>query len=312
MLDEGLSFKQAWEKCEQRRPITYPNVGFQQQLTHLEELITRLKVPPGPPENFEERLRALKKMIPEGDLTKSDSQLQIGDAISKCVHENMKEAETITEKIFTQPQLLQKREIWKRIGIFFENLRRYECMPDDPELVPRASEMAKKLRSLKSVFASDLKGVSTAEAVATEAEGWAEFIAPKLKEKEEASKEEGGKGDAGSSPPTPKAGKGKKKSKDEKRSKKANKKEKKKAKKDKKSDKKEAKKDKLKEVKKQIKLAKKGAKKAKRKAAQAAKIVEKMTAHLKAGKRVREELDEDSDTDSSTDSSVSSLTSDSS
>merc|ERR1712118_445948 len=109
----------------------------------------------------------------------------------------------LTEKIFTQPQLLQKREIWKRIGIFFENLRRYECMPDDPELVPRAQEMAKKLRSLKSVFASDLKGVSTAEAVAGEAENWAQFISPLLSKQadegikflEESKKNAEGKGD---------------------------------------------------------------------------------------------------------------------
>merc|ERR1719161_3538315 len=246
MLDEGLNFKEAWEKCEQRRPITYPNVGFQQQLTHLEALIASLKVPPGPPENFEERLRALRKILPEGDLTKPDSTLVIGDAISKSVHENMKDAEALTEKIFTQPQLLQKREIWKRIGIFFENLRRYECMPDDPELVPRAQGMAKKLRSLKSVFASDLKGVSTAEAVATEAEGWAEFIGPKLSEQasegkkvlEESKKNaEGGKGDKDS------AQDGKKKKKMTKKEKKEAKKEKKEKKKQKKWEKHEERKE---------------------------------------------------------------------
>merc|ERR1711981_1165004 len=32
MFEKGLSFEDAWHMCEQKRPIVYPNIGFQQQL----------------------------------------------------------------------------------------------------------------------------------------------------------------------------------------------------------------------------------------------------------------------------------------
>merc|ERR1712039_227136 len=64
MLERGIGFEEAWRICEQKRPIVYPNIGFQQQLRHWERLLART--------NHEEpwlkRLDHLRSLVPKGDL----------------------------------------------------------------------------------------------------------------------------------------------------------------------------------------------------------------------------------------------------
>lgn len=49
-------------------------------------------------------------------------------------------AQALSEKVCSQPQLLQKRELWKRHGLYFENLHKYKGLPSDVGLLDRAQE----------------------------------------------------------------------------------------------------------------------------------------------------------------------------
>merc|ERR1712039_1081149 len=107
----------------------------------------------------------------------------IGDSMSSAFDD----VEKLAERIFSQPQLLQRREQWKRHGLYFENLHKYKTLPSDPELVPRARAVSQKLGGLQKVFSESLKGVKLATAVANQIKNWIEFAEPLLeKEKAEA------------------------------------------------------------------------------------------------------------------------------
>jgi len=179
MIERGIGFEEAWRLCEQKRPIVYPNIGFQQQLRHLEGLLADM--PPAKGSLWEETVARLRKVVPRGSLEGPGAPLQISDAIGDCMGQALQDLESLVEKVFTQPALLQKRELWKRQGLFFENLHKYKALPGSPELLDAAKAAADKLRSLPKVFSEALKGVKLGQAVAKEIEAWAAFAGPVLR-----------------------------------------------------------------------------------------------------------------------------------
>mmetsp|Transcript_58853 Transcript_58853/g.91576 ORF Transcript_58853/g.91576 Transcript_58853/m.91576 type:complete len:486 (-) Transcript_58853:20-1477(-) len=185
MLAKGLSFEEAWKLCEQKRPIVYPNIGFQQQLKHLETVLSGIEGS----EPMEKRLNYLRSRLPSGDLGVPDSPFRVRDLIGNSMSSAFDEVEMLAGRIFSQPQLLQKREQWKRHGLYFENLHKYKTLPSDIALVSRARAVSEKLSGLPKVFSDSLKGVKLATAVASQIQSWIVFAEPLL-EKEEAETKE--------------------------------------------------------------------------------------------------------------------------
>lgn len=177
MLEQGLTFEEAWSMCERKRPIVYPNVGFQQQLRYLEKTMAKVVDFKAP---WVQQIKALREALPKGDLEGPGSPLPIRDAIGSCMGAALNELEGLVEKVLAQPQLLQKRELWKRQGLFFENLHKYKAIPADLALLGRAKTAADQLRSLQRVYSQSLKGVQLANAVAQELEDWSRVAAPEL------------------------------------------------------------------------------------------------------------------------------------
>jgi len=178
MLERGIGFDEAWKVIEQKRPIVYPNVGFQIQLRHLEKLLGAGEL--GNAKAWAEKLRLLGAAVPRGSLSSEGAPLQIPEAISSSMHEALDEVETLTERIFGQPTLLQQREYWKRPGLYFENLHKYCALPRDRSLLGRARAVSDKLATLPKVFSDALKGVKLGLGVAKQIDLWINFAEPKL------------------------------------------------------------------------------------------------------------------------------------
>ncbi|CAJ1428883.1 unnamed protein product [Effrenium voratum] len=183
MLEQGLTFEEAWSFCERKRPIVYPNVGFQQQLKHLEKIMGKVVDFKAP---WPQQIKQLREALPKGDLEGPKSPLPIREAIGSVMDDALVELEKLVEKVLDQPQLLQQRELWKRQGLFFENLHKYKAIPGDLALLGRAKTAAEQLRSLQRVYSQSLKGVQLANAVAQELEDWSRVAAPELQRLEDA------------------------------------------------------------------------------------------------------------------------------
>mmetsp|Transcript_12851 Transcript_12851/g.35238 ORF Transcript_12851/g.35238 Transcript_12851/m.35238 type:complete len:392 (-) Transcript_12851:32-1207(-) len=162
MFERGISFDEAFKLCEQRRPIVYPNIGFQQQLRHLDGLLQDIDRSATP----QARLKQLKAAVPRGKLDGPGAALPVRERMSDSVSSVLDELQALSEKVCSQPQLLQKRELWKRHGLYFENLHKYKGLPSDVGLLDRAQEASKTLKSLPAIFSDTLKGVQLALAVA--------------------------------------------------------------------------------------------------------------------------------------------------
>mmetsp|Transcript_378 Transcript_378/g.847 ORF Transcript_378/g.847 Transcript_378/m.847 type:complete len:504 (-) Transcript_378:68-1579(-) len=174
MAEKNIGFDEAFKICEQKRPIVYPNIGFQQQLRFYEGLLK--DIDPALP--LAERAAALKKVVPAGNLTESiDIRARIGSSIAEV----LVELEKLAEKVISMPNLLQQRELWKRHGLFFENLHKYKALPDSTDLTEKARSVSEVLKGLPKIFSDSLKGVKLALAVAKELDGWADFAEPVLK-----------------------------------------------------------------------------------------------------------------------------------
>lgn len=186
MMERRIGFEEAWHMCEQKRPIVYPNIGFQQQLRHFEAVLAR----GDPSASREVKLKRLRSELPTGSLEAPSLELQVRDLISDSMRAHFDQVEALAERIFSQPQLLQKREQWKRHGLYFENLHKYKTLPSDAELVPRGKAVAEKLGSLPKVFSDALKGVKLATAVASQIDSWVKFAEPKLIQPDEREEDE--------------------------------------------------------------------------------------------------------------------------
>jgi protein-tyrosine phosphatase len=176
MVEQGIGFDAAWKACEERRPVVYPNVGFQQQLRYLEKVLSELE----PNVSFDNKLRHLHKKLPRGSLEGPTGPLRIRDAIGGSLNDELDNVEATSEKVMAQPQLLQQRELWKRHGLFFENFHKYKTLPSDAALLGRAEAVVARLRSLPKIFNDSIKGVKLALSVAKEIEDWLRFAKPVL------------------------------------------------------------------------------------------------------------------------------------
>jgi len=186
MLEKGLGFDEAWHQVEQKRPIVYPNIGFQQQLRRLEAILAGI----GKDEPWQRRLIHVRQAVPVGNLEVPSSPLRVRDLIGDSMNSAFDDVEKLADKIFSQPQLLQRREQWKRHGLYFENLHKYKTLPSDPGLIDRARAVSEKLAGLPKVFSDSLKGVKLATAVANQIQCWIVFAEPKFKKEEEAQRQE--------------------------------------------------------------------------------------------------------------------------
>jgi len=176
MIERGITFEEAFKIAEKKRPVVYPNVGFQQQLRFLDKLIQSCGK-----STWEERLNFVRFNVPLGSL--DGDPLHIRDKIGESMTGQLDEAEALAEKVFAEPQLLQQRELWKRLGLFFENFHKYKALPSDPALLDRAKAVMERLRALPKIFSDSLKGVKLALAVASEIESWAKFAEPAMADK---------------------------------------------------------------------------------------------------------------------------------
>jgi len=279
MLEQGLSFEEAWSMCERKRPIVYPNVGFQQQLRYYEKTMAKVVDFKAP---WHQQIKALREALPKGDLEGPASPLPIRDAIGACMGAALNELEGLVDKVLSQPQLLQKRELWKRQGLFFENLHKYKAIPADLALLGRAKTAADQLRSLQRVYSQSLKGVQLANAVAQELEDWSRVAAPELEKLTDAGE---------SKPPV-----------DEKPAKELSKKEKKKLKKERKREKKARKDAKkaekaLAKIEKAAQEAERVAKRSAEEESEAAKQIAEIEAELEAAEAAAAEAAESSEED---------------
>lgn len=142
MLERGISFTEAWDVCEQRRPLVYPNVGFQEQLRFLETLLCNIDSSAP----LEERLRQLRLRVPRGSLDDQGSPLQIGDAIGASMSAKLGEVDALVERCHSEPNLIAQGAQWTRLTNFFENVRSYKVIPSDSALLRRTQAVAEALR----------------------------------------------------------------------------------------------------------------------------------------------------------------------
>ncbi|CAE8646990.1 unnamed protein product [Polarella glacialis] len=142
MFERGLSFSEAWQTCKQKRPIVYPNVGFQEQLKHFESLLScNDRTAPWP-----ERLRQLRPLVPRGSLEEPGSHFKIHDAIGQAMGAMLGDLEAFLEEAASEPDMSQRQaEVWKRHGPFFENVQLYHALPSDQTLLQRTRLTAEKV-----------------------------------------------------------------------------------------------------------------------------------------------------------------------
>ncbi|KAF4692128.1 hypothetical protein FOZ60_014082 [Perkinsus olseni] len=142
---------------EAQRPHVYPNLGFQAQLTELQKYLGSEQNPGN--RKVVERACALCTI----DVIKS---------IKSRIRDGLAEVDHKVDAILDDNLQLQRAVMWKRLGLFFENLHKYRVVVEDEELINDAAKAAKQLESLGTVFASSIEGVRYAKAVADEIRGW--------------------------------------------------------------------------------------------------------------------------------------------
>eukprot|EP00929_Paragymnodinium_shiwhaense_P112360 TRINITY_DN8061_c0_g1_i1.p1 TRINITY_DN8061_c0_g1~~TRINITY_DN8061_c0_g1_i1.p1 ORF type:complete len:418 (+),score=111.14 TRINITY_DN8061_c0_g1_i1:91-1344(+) len=192
MLERQLSFDDAWRFCEKRRPIVYPNVGFQQQLRHLEKLIGQVaKDIPATCSNgsitvdqavLEKWVCRLRELVPRGSLVSSQSPLRVREAMSVATAATFDALQRLAERCLTEPKLLNDQATWKRHGLFVENLHKYKAMPGDPRLLSRGKAVSGLLQKLIASRSSNggRNATSFAAAAAKEIDSWMEVVGPRL------------------------------------------------------------------------------------------------------------------------------------
>ncbi|KAF4656484.1 hypothetical protein FOL47_008896 [Perkinsus chesapeaki] len=157
MFLRGLTFKEAFSMVEARRPHVYPNLGFQAQLTELEKYLTSDEDPGN--------RKAVEKAC-------SLCTIDVMRSIKCRIRDGLEEVDHKVDAILDDNLLLQQAVMWKRLGLFFENLHKYRVVVEDDALLDTALKAAKQLESLGTVFASSIEGVRYAKAVADEIRGW--------------------------------------------------------------------------------------------------------------------------------------------
>ncbi|EER01669.1 dual specificity protein phosphatase, putative [Perkinsus marinus ATCC 50983] len=157
MFLRGLTFSEAFSMVESQRPHVYPNLGFQAQLSELEKYL-------GSDQNPGD-----KKVVEKACAL---CTINVMKSIKARIRDGLEEVEKKVDAILDDNLLLQRAVMWKRLGLFFENLHKYRVVVEDEGLIDDALRAAKQLESLGTVFASSIEGVRYAKAVAEEIKGW--------------------------------------------------------------------------------------------------------------------------------------------
>eukprot|EP00928_Gymnodinium_smaydae_P043156 TRINITY_DN28975_c0_g2_i1.p1 TRINITY_DN28975_c0_g2~~TRINITY_DN28975_c0_g2_i1.p1 ORF type:complete len:397 (-),score=102.42 TRINITY_DN28975_c0_g2_i1:54-1217(-) len=186
MFERRLGFDEAWRCCEQRRPIVYPNIGFQEQLRQLERLLAAdangaaaSAAVGADASTVAERLQRLRVAVPRGSLVAPESPLPIRARIADAMRSSLNEVETLARRCRAKPQLLAQQALWKRHGLYFENVHKYKALPSDAALIGRARSVADALASLAQPprNGADAK---LAAMLAREIESWIALVGPAL------------------------------------------------------------------------------------------------------------------------------------
>ena len=119
---------------------------------------------PGTDADFDKKIDWLKNVVSKGDLT-INPKIKLNDKIAKTLIQDLDEIEKYVSEVLKKSFLLQKREQWKRHGLFFENFRKYEIEAENEGLIERAEEVSKRLAALSKVYSTSIEGVKLAEAV---------------------------------------------------------------------------------------------------------------------------------------------------
>merc|ERR1711924_444146 len=159
MRSKGYSFDVAWKKAESKRKVAFPNIGFQVQLRTLEAFG--------------------KEKGKDADLSTLDqSSDKVSAVIAADAGKRLADLDAMFEKCMTDQSVLHERETWKRYGLFFENVHKYNCILDigseEPlhTVVDKVEEVAGRLEKFGNVFNPKIPGVKFAAQVAKEMRSW--------------------------------------------------------------------------------------------------------------------------------------------
>lgn len=147
---ECSSFKSAFELVESKRKIIYPNIGFQAQLLQLEDLLAEKHDWRDPPRI---KSRYLYEIINTG----------IEDAVA------------LTDKATEDPLAVYEPSFLlecKRLGMFFENLNKYNTDPKSRSVAKAAFRCQEGLQNLTQIFPKSIRGVELCLAIAKEIREW--------------------------------------------------------------------------------------------------------------------------------------------
>lgn len=175
MLERGISFEESFHEVRRKRPSIYPNVGFQRQLQHFQQLLSKVTGSP------DEKLQSLRALVPRGNLESPESPFQIGEAISESMGISLDALETTINGCLKQPESTPQVSLWKEHGIYFENIYLYKALPSDENLLQRTRMVSEKLTKLaRSCPEQSCKGVRHVVAMAKVMDSWTAFAGPLL------------------------------------------------------------------------------------------------------------------------------------
>merc|ERR1719171_743921 len=159
MRSKGYSFDVAWSKAEKKRATCFPNVGFQVQLRALEAL--------------------WKEKGKDADLSAlSQTPETVSAVIAADAGKRLSDLDAMFTRCMTDQSVLHERETWKRYGLFFENVSKYNCVldigSDEPVhlVADKVEDVAGRLEKFGNVFNPNIKGVKYAAQVAKEMRSW--------------------------------------------------------------------------------------------------------------------------------------------
>lgn len=201
MTTRGLKYDVAKQRVEKKRPVVFPNLGFQAQLEHFEVLLENVKGHLGSKLNW---LRS-PGTVPLGDLCAADSSFAVREAMVRPVRFHLRQLRKLLDKVPCDETILHDRSVWRSQARFFEALREHKAIPKDRTLLTSVSSLAKELKALLTTLSSLAKemremspdtniespeaapGMQAALALVHDLEAWLAFAAPVLQSDEPAS-----------------------------------------------------------------------------------------------------------------------------
>ncbi|CAK0857076.1 unnamed protein product [Prorocentrum cordatum] len=170
MFERGLGFDEAWRLTARRRPSVYPNVGFQQQLRHLQVLLESAPAAGAAP--LQERLHHLAAAVPRGQLAPG-AAVDLCGGVCEALDVTLGELQRLVAE--GPPAGQDPRRTWLRHWWFFDNLRRFQIVPADAATLHRAQLLADELGRLAAPSGG---GASPHARVREEIVGWVAAVQP--------------------------------------------------------------------------------------------------------------------------------------